>query len=222
MLAIEFQSLLFLLFIAVALLFQLLTRMAKPTSEDSDELDAELPPPPRIPPPIRRPKPRSDEERIREFLEALGQPTTAKPPPRVQPRPTYKKPVVLPRVPPFGSPLPPLTTRPPESGPDWPLPREIRLPGQIPPTRTTKIFTPKVAEPAPAFEVHDTPAPPPAVATTPAEAYAIATERPAKRRQTEIDLATLLRSTSGLRQAVIMREVFGPPRSLQPLELIVP
>jgi len=216
MLAIEFQSLLFLLFLAVALFFQLLTRMAKFTKEDSDEAEAEPPSPPRTPPPIPRHRPMSDQERIREFLEALGQPTTAKPPPQVQPRPTYQKPVVLPHVPPFGSPLPPLTTRPPD------LPRKIRLPEQIPPARTAKVFTPKLPE-APAFEVHETAKPlesPPAMPTTPAEAYAIATEPPAKRRPTETDLTALLRSTSGLRQAVIMREIFGPPRSLQPLELL--
>jgi hypothetical protein len=33
----------------------------------------------------------------------------------------------------------------------------------------------------------------------------------------ETNIATLLRSSSGLRNAIILREVFGPPRSLQPL-----
>ena len=53
-----------------------------------------------------------------------------------------------------------------------------------------------------------------------AEAYAIATQPISKSVETKIDLATLLRSTSGLRDAIILREIFGPPRSLQPLDLV--
>src|ERR1051326_3004971 len=34
------------------------------------------------------------------------------------------------------------------------------------------------------------------------------------------DLAILLASTSGLRDAIVLREIFGPPRSLQPLDLL--
>jgi hypothetical protein len=30
----------------------------------------------------------------------------------------------------------------------------------------------------------------------------------------------MLRSTSGLRDAIILREIFGPPRSMQPLDLV--
>ena len=149
------------------------------------------------------------------FLEALGQPTTSKPPPPVMPRPTYQKPVVLPHVPPFASPLPPLTTRPPD------LPREIKLPGQITSTRGKRTFRPRVAE-ASGFEVQEGPVAtePPPIIKTPAEAYAIATQPISKPDQTETNIAALLRSTSGLRNAIILREVLGPPRSLQPLDLV--
>jgi hypothetical protein len=34
------------------------------------------------------------------------------------------------------------------------------------------------------------------------------------------DIAKLLRSSTGQRNAIILREVFGPPRSLQPLDLV--
>ena len=216
MLALGFESILFLLLIAVALLFQLLSRTISAANKDSEEIDSETPAPPRTPPSVPRPRPVSDEERIREFLEALGQPPTSKPPARVQPRPTYKKPVVLPHVPPFGSPLPPLTTRPPD------LPQELRLPGQIPATRTAKVFTPKPAE-LPAFEVHESRLPleaPAAPAKTAAEAYAIATQAQPAPQRSEPQIAALLRSTSGLRNALVLREILGPPRSLQPLELI--
>jgi hypothetical protein len=213
MIAVHFENLLFLLFVAGAFLFQLLTRAASKTSKNADESQRRST---STPPPIPRAPAETDEERIRKFLEALGQPTTSKPPPPVRPRPTYQKPVVLPHVPPpFASPLPPLTTRPPD------LPREIKLPGQITSTRGKKTFRPRVAE-ASEFEVHEGPMPtePPPIIKTPAEAYAIATQPVSKPDQTETNIAALLRSTSGLRNAIILREVFGSPRSLQPLDLV--
>ena len=215
MIAVHLENLLFILLVAVAFLFQLLTRAATRASKDSGATKPKPPSPPRTPPPSPRPAPATDQERIREFLEALGQPTTSKPPPPVAPRPTYRKPVVLPHVGPFGSPLPPLTARPPD------LPREIRLPGQIPPTREAKVFTPKVAE-APSFEVQAGAVSPdtPLVIRTAAEAYAIAAQPIAKSERTEMQIVTLLRSTSGLREAIVLREIFGPPRSLQPLDLV--
>ena len=213
MIAVHLDNLLFLLLVAVALLFQLLAKAAGKGGKDTTRRRSTSAP--RTPPPIPHPPADSDEERIRKFLEALGQPTTSKPPPPVSPRPTYEKPVVLPHVPPFGSPLPPLTTRPPD------LPREIRLPGQITPTREKKTFTPKVTHTL-TFEVHEgqiaSESPP--IIKTAAEAYAIATQPISEPKQTETNIATLLRSTSGLRDAIILREIFGPPRSLQPLDLV--
>jgi hypothetical protein len=213
MIAVHFDNLLFLLLVAVALVFQLLAKAAGKARKDTTRRGSTSAPRPS--PPIPRATADSDEQRIRKFLEALGQPTTSKPPPPVSPRPTYQKPVVLPHTPPFGSPLPPLTTRPPD------LPREIRLPGQITPTREKRSFTPKVAD-APKFEVHEGQiAPEPAaIIKTAAEAYAIATQPISKPEQLETNIATLLRSTSGLRDAIILREIFGPPRSLQPLDLV--
>jgi hypothetical protein len=34
------------------------------------------------------------------------------------------------------------------------------------------------------------------------------------------DIATLLASTSGLRNAIILREIFGPPRGLQAFDVV--
>ena len=211
----HFENLLFLLFVAGAFLFQLLTRAASKTRKNADESQRRSTSRPQTPPPIPREPAETDEERIRKFFEALGQPTTSKPPPPVMPRPTYQKPIVLPHVGPFASPLPPLTTRPPD------LPHEIKLPGQITPARGKKTLRPRAAE-ASEFEVHEDPMPtePPPVIKTPAEAYAIATQPISKPDQTETNIAALLRSTSGLRNAIILREVFGPPRSLQPLDLV--
>ena len=38
--------------------------------------------------------------------------------------------------------------------------------------------------------------------------------------QPSLNITTLLSSPSGLRDAIVLREIFGPPRSLQPLHLI--
>jgi hypothetical protein len=216
MAALHLDNLLFLLFVALAIFFQILTRAATKSRKRPGDTTRRTTSPSQMSRPISDDADETDEQRIRKFLEALGQPTTSKPPAPVAPRPTYQEPVVLPRVPrQLGSPLPPLTTRPPD------LPREIKLPGQITPTREARTFQPRVAE-APAFEIQQgppLPEPLPVIKTA-AEAYAIATQPIPKSAEAKIDVATLLRSTSGLRNAIILREIFGPPRSLQPLELV--
>ena len=165
-----------------------------------------------------------DEQRIRRFLEALGQPPSAEPPPPVRPRPvmTFPQPgpaerarTVRPRRN-LLNPLPPLTTAPP------PLPRQVQLPGQI--TRTPYAEKPFVAAPpqSPVFEVQEGGAAPrtdePAAIKTLADAYAIATT-PAPVVQTRSSLADELRAPGTLRRAILLREILGPPRALQPLEL---
>jgi hypothetical protein len=216
MAALHLDNLLFLLFVALAIFFQILTRAATKGRRRPGDTTRRSTSPSPVSRPISGDADETDEQRIRKFLEALGQPTTSKPPAPVAPRPTYQRPTVLPHVPPpLRSPLPPLTTQPPD------LPREIRLPGQIPPTREARTFQPRVAEP-PAFDVQQGPAPlePLPIIKTAAEAYAIATKPIAKSADAKIEITTLLRSTSGLRDAIILREIFGPPRSLQPLDLV--
>ena len=205
--AFHLDNWLFILLIAVAMLFRWLASAAKKATKGSDETDER----PASTPPTASPDRTvgSDEERIRKFLEALGQPAGSQPPPPVAHRPTYQKPVVLPHVGPFGSPLPPLTTRPPD------LPKETTpFEPVVQPLRRRKTITPKVSEEI--FEVHE-------VAVSPAPAAAMKSLAKAKTTAapSETNFATLLRSSSGLRNAIILREVFGPPRSLQPLSELV-
>src|SRR6266851_272768 len=153
MAALHLDNLLFLLFVVLAIFFQILTRAATKSRRRRGATGRRSASPSQMSRPISDDADETDEQRIRKFLEALGQPTTSKPPAPVAPRPTYQEPVVLPRVPrQLGSPLPPLTTRPPD------LPREIKLLGQITPTREARTFQPRVAE-APAFEVQQGPPP---------------------------------------------------------------
>src|SRR6266513_6160771 len=84
MLAAHFENLLFLLLLVLAGLFQLLARAARKTSEDEEESTPR--PAPRMQKPIPRAPAESDQERIRKFLEALGQPPASTPPPPVVPR----------------------------------------------------------------------------------------------------------------------------------------
>jgi len=207
MLAAHLDNLLFLLFIAIAIFFQILTRAASKGRRRPGDTRRISTSPSQMSRPLSGDADETDEERIRKFLEALGQPTTSKPPAPVRPRTDIP-------------PRPVAPVRPPIA-PFAELQRKIRLPRQIPPTREAKTFLPKVAE-ASAFEVQQGQPPPEPlpVIKTAAEAYAFATQPIAKSPETRIDVAAFLGSTSGLRDAIILREIFGPPRSLQPLDLV--
>ena len=74
----------------------------------------------------------------------------------------------------------------------------------------------------PAFEVQEgqLPIEPTPIFKAPAETYAGVTPTIAKAQGLRTDVATLLASTSGLRGAIILREILGPPRGLRTLEFI--
>jgi hypothetical protein len=214
MIAAHFDNLIFLLLLAVALLFQLLARAVG--KKNTDEAEPTSKPAPRMPKPIPRAPAESDEERIRKFLEALGQPATSRPPPPVVPRTDIPPRPVAPVQPPL-----------PQA---WKIIREKRrkpdvIRGETPPPesakRAEKIFPPAITG-APAFEVHEGPLPiePPPIIKAPVEVYAAATRPVRKEAELKTDIATLLASKSGLRDAIILREIFGPPRSMQGLDLL--
>ena len=73
----------------------------------------------------------------------------------------------------------------------------------------------------PAFEVQEGHAPVelPSISDTRAEPYAPARSAVAKRKTSEMDVAMLLASKSRLRDAIILREILGPPRGLRVEEI---
>src|SRR5437773_7909371 len=215
MLAISLDNLLFLLLIAVAALFQLLSKaVSKAGKSDSNETSSS--PRPQTPRPIQRAPRESDADRIRKFLEALGQAPSSAPPPPVLPRtdipPRRLAPVQPPPVIPGVWRLP----REQRQKPDV-TQRESRPPEQ--PSRFQEVVPPPVpARDTPGFEVHEAlpvelQQPPSVEAYATPKAFGVATTANFK-----TDIATLLVSKSGLREAIILREIFGPPRGLQDVD----
>jgi hypothetical protein len=149
---------------------------------------------------IDRTEPGGEEERIRRFLEALGQPTTSPPPPKVAPKREVPR-TVLPQ--PFPR-LPPLTTVPP------PLPRVIReIPRALPSQIEQRVFQPMTAREA-VFEVQDL------GVQLPEDLSSESRRAGAQSRALIPDLT----SPGSLRSAIVLREIFGPPRGLQTFDLV--
>ena len=147
---------------------------------------------------------RTEEERIRRFLEALGQPTTSAPPPKVTPKREPPKRTILPQ--PNLNPLPPLKTVPPPLPPPiWAEPVLIEEAAPRPVEKHT--FQPAIAKES-VFEVHD-------LGIESLEDLSPEGRRAAARQR---DLIPNLASARGLRSAIVLREIFGPPRGLQALE----
>ena len=219
MLAVNLDNILFILLIAVAALFQLLSKAVTKAGKKQADETSTGPMPPK-PPQVRRAPAESDADRIRKFLEALGQPPTTTPP-----APVARRTDVPPR------PLAPVQP-PPVIPRAWELPRkqqarrdisrrEIPSPQQPGHVEVVRPMAP--APVAPAFEVHEAALAAefeqPALVKTPVGADTAAARQIATVSDFKIDIFTLLGSKSGLREAIILREVFGPPRSLQSLDI---
>lgn len=216
MLAFSFENLLFLLLIAVAGLFQLLSKTINKAGK-SDSAETPNSPESEMPRPVQRTPQESDADRIRKFLEALGQPPSSTPPPPVLPRTDVPIRPLAPVKP------PPVMTAP------WGSSRQRReksgdQKASKQPARPQETVPPPVPTPlASGFEVHE--ALPvelqqPLSITAPVESYA--SQKPsgvAKGADFKMDIATLLASKATLREVILLREVLGPPRGLQPMDV---
>jgi hypothetical protein len=191
------DTVIFLVLAGLALVFKWLTRQA------SGEAEARPPSPNKqsrqSPPP--RPPADSDAERVRRFLEALGAPPGTQPPPPVQPRrvitPTPRtRPAVAKRT--WAQPLPPLVTTPED----------------LPPRPGPVVF--EAAPPPP--PVAAAPPPLPVVETSVRPAVSPLRKAAPARLMPLPSLGAILRSARTARQAIMLREVLGPPRGLQALD----
>jgi hypothetical protein len=163
--------------------------------------------PPKTPAqPIPRSDTESEEVRIRRFLEALGQPPGAKPPSAVARRSSPHE-AVSHLPPPIRSPLPPLTTVP------APLPLGMESsaePPPIPPRVEPRKFTPAIASDT-LFEIRGAGG---------VDDPALPSRRADVSLADQSGLLARLATKQALRDAIVLREILGPPRSLQPLETI--
>ena len=178
----------YLLIIAAVALIRWLIQKGKADAPDTQS----TPPPPPSRPITRGGETQTEEERIRKFLEALGQPAGSAPP-KVAPRRRAVQPKIF-------SPLPPLTTAPP------PLPEAPKIYTATPPPPLPLEVVMKPSTTAPDFEVREV------ARQTSSEPL------PETRRAAAAQLT--LGTPQDLRTAIVLREIFGPPRSLQPVDLV--
>ncbi len=212
------ENLLFILLIAIAVLFRLLASKAGEAKKRQEDSDRSSTTSPSAAEPIERAPVESDEERIRRFLEALGQPKGSRPPPPVVPRTDIPPRPLAPVKPPTAHVLAP-----------WKLTREERRKRHVilqsplfgSEGRAEKVAAPPITVP-PAFEVHEGPSPieQRPIIKMPEEADVTLADSKIKTAYPTTDIVRFLRSSTGQRNAIILREIFGPPRSLQPFDLV--
>jgi hypothetical protein len=215
----HFDNLLFLLLVLVAMLLRALASAANKASKSSGKTQRRST---STPPPLPHAPVESDAERIRKFLEALGQPTGTQPPPPAVHRTDIPPRPVAPVAPPPG----PFTFPERRLTPQERRKRAVIL-HETPTQPAPAVTQPAVPSPVRAFR------PPPVTETTP---YQITTEAPSElpptfkahpetplaqpQLQRKIDIAAMLSSPAGLRDIIVLREILGQPRSLQPLDVI--
>jgi hypothetical protein len=220
-----FDGWIFVLLVAMAAMLRWLASKATAPKDQDGSQDK----PTTQPDQPARETPVSNEEQIRKFLEALGQPKTSKPPPPVTPRTDIPPRPVAPVQPPRTM-VPPIPSRPAAE-----TRRKVISPETPQRTPATKAaeWLKKIQEAGQEIEGVERPSPPPiptvvgksaarrrASARSPessVEAYAIAPAE-APTELVRIDLQVLLAAPSGLRNAIILREILGPPRGIEPFE----
>src|SRR6476646_9537793 len=209
------QNIIFIIIAAVIAISRLVSRISEESKKQSQrrrQPPQRPPPQPEIPQPIQRTRPKTDEERVREFLEALGQPAGAAPPPKALPRA---------QIPP--RPLAPV--RPPASMRPFGKPvfrtwkeqaKEIvvlQQPAKAAPPEIRRIVVPppvpaEANEPGTWIERAQT-------AAGTKMAVARTDDQPSVRASADSVWKQALRSPDAARTAIILREIFGPPRGVQ-------
>jgi hypothetical protein len=216
------QNLIFIIIAAIVGIWRLIARISEESKKRSQR-PPQLPrapgrPRPEYTEPVQRTQPKTDADRIREFLEALGQPAGTAPPPKVEPRRQ-----IPPR--PLAPVQPPASMRPFRK-PEFRTWKEqmkeivvVQQPTEPVPPKIKRVVIPSAPPAVPAEanepgawiaqELAET-----APATT---KMAVPSDQPVARATVETLWKQNLRSPDSLRTAIILREIFGPPRGLQSL-----
>ncbi len=213
------QNIIFIIIAAIVGISRLIARI----SEESKKRSQRPPQLPRAPSrpeytqPVQRTQPKTDADRIREFLEALGQPAGTAPP-KVQPRTE-----IPPR--PLAPVQPPASMRPFRK-PEFRTWKEqvkeiVVLQEPTKPTPARRVVVPSVppAVPAEANEPGAWIAQEEAQVSVPQkkDVTSRVSAPPTLAPSAETLWKQILRSPDSLRTAIILREIFGPPRGLQSL-----
>ncbi len=208
------ENYIFLILVAVVGLIRWISQAAENKRNAEVEKRGGTPAAPSTTPAPTRGAPQSEEERVRKFFEALGLPTTESPPPKVQPRPVAPQPTTADRkfqpVDPFPVPRGRAVSTPPAPAPVMaappPLPRVTPKVVQTVtlPTRETTVLAAPVALPG---------------AISDYQVQEIGADVVENEERAVNTYATRLATPQGLREAIVLREVFGPPRSMQPHDL---
>jgi hypothetical protein len=217
------QNIIFIIIAAIIGISRLVSRISEESKKQSQrrrQPPQRPPPQPGIPQPIQRTRPKTDEERVREFLEALGQPAGAAPPPKAQPRTQ-----IPPR--PLAPVQPPASMRP-FAKPEFRTWKEqakeivvLQQPAKAAPPEIRRIVVPP---PVPA-EANE-----PGTWIEQAQAQTAAgtkmsiartDDQPSVRASADTIWKQALRSPNAARTAIILREIFGPPRGVQSSNIVV-
>ncbi len=190
------ENLFFLALVAVVGLVRWLAQAAE--NKRNAEAAKRVDPAPNAP--LPRAPAQTEEERIRRFMEALGVPKgAASPPPKVTPRPAK---TILP--------VDPFPTGQQKFPPFFPRPGKPTTPKSPPPV---------LPPPSPETATLEEPK------RDPIRSVDYTVDRNAERlgdtrkREARTGVAARLATSEGLRDAIVLREIFGPPRSMQPLDL---
>jgi Na+-transporting methylmalonyl-CoA/oxaloacetate decarboxylase gamma subunit len=211
------QNIIFIIIAAIIGISRLVSRISEESKKQSQrrrQPPQRPPPQPEIPQPIQRTRPKTDEERVREFLEALGQPAGAAPPAKAQPRTQ-----IPPR--PLAPVQPPASARP-FAKPEFRTWKEqakeivvLQRPTKAAPPEIRRIAVPppvpaEANEPGTWIEQEQ-------AQTAAATKIAIARtdDQPSVRTSADTIWKQALRSPNAARTAIILREIFGPPRGVQ-------
>jgi Na+-transporting methylmalonyl-CoA/oxaloacetate decarboxylase gamma subunit len=165
--------------------------------------------------PVQRTLPKTDEQRVREFLEALGQAPGSTPPAKVQPR-TQIPPGPL-------APVQPPASMRPFAKPEFRTWKEqakeivvLQQPTKAAPPEIRRIVVPpavpaEASEPGAWIAQEEVQT----VAATTKTSIARTDDQSSVRASADTIWKQTLRSPGAARTAIILREIFGPPRAVQ-------